>query len=145
MITMMKRYVELDAVLKEKTVLWDEALGYCDCVLVEDMLKATSITVPPVNIGDEAYFIINGEIFPAVICLIDYCQRKGSIQTEIRGTVSESHTVSARFNDWGSTVFATRKDAEDVLFPCDTCLSGTYRSCDGCSYNPKKLEDKADG
>lgn len=141
----MKQYVDLTPLLKEKTVLWDEALGYCDCVLVEDMLKATAITVPPVSIGEEAYFIINGGIYRAEICLIDYCQRKDSIQTEIRGAVSDSCTVSARFSDWGTTVFATRREAEEVLFPCDGCLSGTYRSCRGCSHNPKKSEDEADG
>lgn len=141
----MKHMVELERLMKDKTVLWDEALGYCDCVLVEDIQNAPSVAVPPVNIGDTAYFIIDGDIYGAEICLISYCQRNDGIQTEIRGAVTSTHTVSARFNDWGTTVFATRRDAENVLFPCDTCLSGTYRSCDGCSYNRKKSEDKADG
>ena len=145
MMTQYKRYVELDPLLKEKTVLWDEALGYSDCILVEDLQNAPSIAVPPVELGDKAYFIINGNVYLAEICLIDYCKTKSGTRTEIRGEVTPNHTVSARFEDWGTTVFATRQDAMEILFPCETCLSGTYRSCAGCSHNPKKSEDKSDG
>lgn len=43
-------------------------------------------------------------------------------------------------SDIGKTVFRTREEAESVLNPCDRCMSGSYRGCDGCSH-AKKIPD----
>lgn len=43
-------------------------------------------------------------------------------------------------SDIGKTVFRTREDAENVLNPCDRCMSGSYRGCDGCGYAEKTPE-----
>ncbi len=39
----------------------------------------------------------------------------------------------------GKTVFMTKESAEAAAYPCEHCFSGTYRSCDGCSYGEKRL------
>lgn len=43
------KLIDSDLLLKNKTILWDEALGFCDCVLVEDIDKAP--TVDAVEVG----------------------------------------------------------------------------------------------
>ena len=43
-------------------------------------------------------------------------------------------------SDIGKTVFRTCEDAENVLNPCDRCMSGSYRGCDGCGYAEKTPE-----
>ena len=35
--------IDRNALMKNKTVLWDEALGYSDCVLVEDIDNAPTV------------------------------------------------------------------------------------------------------
>ena len=44
------RLIDTDLLLKKKTILWDEALGFCDCVLVEDIDEAPG--VEPVRCKD---------------------------------------------------------------------------------------------
>ena len=39
----MARLIDADKLKKQKTVLWDPALGFCDCVLVEDIDKAPTV------------------------------------------------------------------------------------------------------
>lgn len=109
----------------------------CDVIAQTDTVDA--VEVPPVKIGDKAFFIVNGKIYEAEICLISWCQfRRTGKTTELRGEVTKNHTVSARFSDWGKTVFTTKEEAEKVLYPCEYCFCGTYRSCDGCSYGERK-------
>lgn len=38
-----------------------------------------------------------------------------------------------RDEDFGTLVFKEEEDAERKLYPCEHCISGTYRSCEGCS------------
>lgn len=113
--------------------------------MVESFVNKTplvnTIVCPPVNIGDKAYFIINKQLYEAEVCFLNHCQYRGHTSTEIRGEVSPFHTVSAEWSDWNKTVFKTKEEAERVLYPCEHCISGTYRSCEGCSQNKK--EDKS--
>lgn len=41
----MGRLVDTDVLLKSKTILWDPALGFCECVLVDDIEKAPAAVV----------------------------------------------------------------------------------------------------
>ena len=43
-----------------------------------------------------------------------------------------------RGEEFGTLVFKTKEDAESKLYPCEHCISGTYRSCEGCSYGERK-------
>lgn len=107
-------------------------------ILLGTMPTVDVVEVPPVKIGDTAYFIIKKNIYEAKICLITLSQYRYITTTEIRGEVQKYHSVSARFSDWGKTVFATKEEAERKLYPCEHCISGTYRSCEGCSYGERK-------
>lgn len=41
----MPRLIDANELKKQKTILWDEALGFCDCVVVEDIDKAPTVEV----------------------------------------------------------------------------------------------------
>lgn len=105
--------------------------------ILSDAPTVDAVEVPPVKIGDTAFFIINGKIYEAKICLLQWQQNSYGATSEIRGSVCSYQSVSASFSEWGKTVFATREGAERVLYPCEYCFSGTYRSCEGCSYKEK--------
>lgn len=83
--------------------------------LVDIAPTVDAVEVPPVKIGDTAYFIINKKIYEAKICLIAFTQFRYTTDTEIRGEVQKNHSVSAKFSDWGKSVFATREEAEKAL------------------------------
>ena len=38
-----KRLIDANALKEKRTVLWDEALGFCDCVLVDDIDNAPTV------------------------------------------------------------------------------------------------------
>ena len=38
-----KRLIDANALKKQKTILWDEALGFCDCVLMENVEEAPTV------------------------------------------------------------------------------------------------------
>ena len=105
---------------------------------IDTIPRVDAVEVPPVKIGDKAYFIINKKIYEAKICLITWSQYRYTTTTEIRGEVQKGHTVSVNFSEWGKTVFATKVEAERKLYPCEYCFCGTYRSCEGCSYGERR-------
>ena len=43
-----------------------------------------------------------------------------------------------RAEEFGTLVFTDKEDAERKLYPCEHCISGTYRSCEGCSYGERR-------
>lgn len=88
--------------------------GVMRCIAEAPTVDA--VEVPPVKICDTAYFIINDKLYEAEICLISWSKfRKTGVINELRGEVQKGHTVSARFCDWGKTVFATKEEAEKAL------------------------------
>jgi DNA-directed RNA polymerase subunit RPC12/RpoP len=46
-----KRLIDANALIDKHTVLWDEALGFCACVLVEDIDNAPTIDAVEVAHG----------------------------------------------------------------------------------------------
>ena len=82
---------------------------------IEEFHTVDAVEVPPVKIGDTAYFIINKKIYAAVICFISWNQYRYSTNSEIRGEVQRYHTVSANFSEWNKSVFATMQQAEEAL------------------------------
>ena len=83
--------------------------------IVANQPTVDAVEVPPVKIGDTAYFIINKKIYEAEIVLISWCQNRYGATTEIRGEVQKNHTVSSSFFEWNKNVFAARQQAEEVL------------------------------
>lgn len=70
---------------------------------------------PPVEIDDVVYFIIQGTIYRATVCLIQWTQYRSHIVTEIRGEVCPFHTVSATWDEWNKVVFRTEERAQAML------------------------------
>ena len=70
---------------------------------------------PPVEINDELWFIINGQIYKATVCLIQWTQYRSHVVTEIRGEVSSFHTVSVKWEDWNKTLFRTEEEARKAI------------------------------
>lgn len=66
---------------------------------------------PPVEIDDVLYFVINGSVYKATVCLIQWTQYRSHIVREIRGEVSPFHTVSVRWDEWNKNVFRKESDA----------------------------------
>ena len=73
-----------------------------------------AVMVPPVKIGDTAHFIINGQIYEAKICILQWYKHPNGVIDEIRGDVVGG-SVGASFSDWGKTVFLTSEEAESAL------------------------------
>ena len=53
-----KRLIDANALKKQKTILWNEALGFCDCVLVEDIDEAPTV---------DAVEVVHGRWIPSDI------------------------------------------------------------------------------
>lgn len=47
----MAKLIDAEQLKQQQTVLWDPALGFCDCVLVEDIDKAPAVDATPVVRG----------------------------------------------------------------------------------------------
>lgn len=87
------------------------------CVDVNDIKKAPTVDavmLPPVKVGDTAHFVINGQIYEATICILQWYKHPSGVIDEIRGNVVGG-SVSASFSDFGKTVFLTREEAEAAL------------------------------
>lgn len=82
--------------------------------IVELAEPVKAVVIPPVNIGDTAYFIIKGQIYIAKICYLHWSQNCYGVTSEIRGEVYQSHTVAASFDEWGKTVFSSYKEATEA-------------------------------
>ena len=84
------------------------------CVATAPTIDA--VILPPVNIGDTAFFIINGNIFEGKVYFIRWERHKGyGIHSDISASFSPYTTIGASFDDFGKTVFLTREEAEAAL------------------------------
>lgn len=88
----------------------DPAFSY----VIDYVPDADAVMLPPVQIGDTAYFIINGKIYEAQICILQWYKHPNGVIDEIRGNVVGG-SVGAHFSDWGKSVFQTREEADTAL------------------------------
>jgi NADH pyrophosphatase NudC (nudix superfamily) len=84
----MIEYIARDAVIKESTFMFDEALGHCKCVLVEDIEKVPAADVAEVKHG-EWHYVGKMQNTPTCVCSecnhvypvyssTEYCQHCGA-------------------------------------------------------------------
>ena len=85
---------------------------------IETVPAVDAVILPPVKIGDTAYFIINRQIYEAEICILQWYNSPRGVIDEIRGDVVGG-SVSASFSDWGKAVFLTREEAEAAIAKMD--------------------------
>lgn len=101
-----------------------QSMGYtvdgdgCDadnrCKTFKD--RSRFMELPPVKVGDTAYFIIGGKVYKAEVHFIRWEQHKQyGIHSEISASIIPNYSVGASFDDFGKTVFLTREEAEAAL------------------------------
>ena len=85
-----------------------------DCPCFKD--RGLFVELPPVKIGDTAFFIINGNIFAGIVYFVRWeCHEGYGIHSDISARFSQYTTIEASFDDFGKTVFLTRAEAENAL------------------------------
>ena len=98
------------------------------------------------KVGDYVYALWEA---PVKLKYIIYCTEVKEIRVSMRNCrltttyilepiAYRGHRKEYRDEDFGTLVFKEEEDAERKLYPCEHCISGTYRSCDGCSYGERK-------
>ena len=87
---------------------------------IEEQPTVYAVELPPIKIGDTAYFIIGGKVFKAEVYFIRWEQHKiYGIHSEIYANVVPNYSVGASFNDFGKTVFLSKEEAEAALAKLD--------------------------
>ena len=81
---------------------------------LENAPTVDAVALPPVKIGDTAFFIVEGNIYETEVCVLQWYKHARGVVDEIRGnTIGGS--VGASLSEWGKTVFLTREEAEAAL------------------------------
>lgn len=126
-----KRLIDANDALKrlrkaEKQMCVVSACGFkavdIDMVIqfVENRPTVDAVELPPIKVGDTAYFIINRKIYKAEVYYIRWEHHKRyGIHSEISANVGQYSSVGASFDDFGKTVFLTKEEAEAGLAKMD--------------------------
>lgn len=95
--------------------LYDTILG-----CLADAPTVDAVEVPPIKVGDTAYFIIHRKIYKAEVYFVRWEHHKRyGIHSEISANVGQYSSVGASFDDFGKTVFLTEEEAETALAKMD--------------------------
>ena len=100
------------------------------------------------KVGDLVYALWEA---PVKLKYIIYCAEVKEIRISMRNCrltttyilepiAYRGHRREYRDEDFGTLVFKNQEDAERKLYPCERCISGTYRSCEGCSYGERRTD-----
>lgn len=73
------------------------------------------LVLPPLKIGDTAYFLLQNDIYAATVFLIQWERRKGCEDNGIIWADGVLGTKSANMKDFGKTVFSNYFAANDAL------------------------------
>ena len=126
------------------TPIWETAL---DCAIsCVDACSTVDAVEVKCKVGDLVYALWEA---PVKLKYIIYCAEVKEIRISMRNCrltttyilepiMYRGHRREYRDEDFGTLVFKEQEDAERKLYPCEHCISGTYRSCDGCSYGERK-------
>lgn len=83
---------------------------------INALCDVDAVILPPVKIGDTAFFIINGNIFEGKVYFIRWEHHKGyGIHSDISASFSPYTTIGGSFDDFGKTIFLTLEEAEAAL------------------------------
>lgn len=83
--------------------------------LVQAEQDGRLVVLPPVKIGDTAFFVINNHIFGGTVYFMSWeCHKSFGVRGHIYADCAVG-TVSASLSDFGKTVFLARKEAEVAL------------------------------
>lgn len=134
----------LAEVVKAQALEPDKAVAKIIMLLTE----AESVDAVEVKckVGDYVYALWEA---PVKLKYIIYCAEVKEIRISIRNCrltttyilepiMYRGRRREYRDEDFGTLVFKEEEDAERKLYPCEHCISGTYRSCEGCSIAERK-------
>ena len=83
-----KRLIDANELKKQKTILWDEAMGFCDCVLMDDIDDAPTVDAVEVDAISEWLYQIamNNVGSPSLLsaACIEIISRLGGLVTFAR-------------------------------------------------------------
>ena len=133
-----------EALLGWETDPTDEEIEYT----IDKLPTAKAVEVK-CKVGDWVYALWEA---PVKLKYIIYCAEVKEIRISMRNCrLTTTYILEPidyrgrrreyRDEDFGTLVFKSQRDAEDKLYPCEHCFSGTYRSCEGCSYGERKDND----
>lgn len=75
-----------------------------------------AVELPPIKIGDTAYFILDRKVYRAEVYYIRWSHHERfGISSEISASVSTNSSVGASFDDFGKTMFLTEEEANAAL------------------------------
>ena len=144
----MARLIDADALKAKANADPDSGEGF---VWVQDIDEAPTVDAVEVKskVGDYVHALWEA---PVKLKYIIYCAEVKEIRISMRNcrlTTTyilepidyRGHRREYRAEEFGTLVFTDKEDAERKLYPCEHCISGTYRSCDGCSYGERKDND----
>ena len=77
--------------------------------------ESRCLVLPPLKIGDTAYFLLQNDIYAATVFLIQWERRKGYEDNGIIWADGVLGTKSANMKDFGKTVFSNYFAAKDAL------------------------------
>lgn len=100
------------------------------------------------KVGDLVYALWEA---PVKLKYIIYCAEVKEIRISIRNARMTTTYIlepiayrgrrrEYRDDDFGKLVFWEEDQAERALYPCEHCISGTYRSCEGCSNGERRTD-----
>lgn len=109
-----EQIMEADKTLKDNwKIRLDRLKEAIELIKAKD--EGRLVVLPPVKVGDEAFFIIKKQIFSGTVYYLRWEHHKSF---GIRGDISADcmgGCVGARLSDFGKTVFLTREVAEAAL------------------------------
>ena len=143
-----------------KTLIKEFLEKYRDSVMKEiAVAPIVDAVVLPCKVGDTVYGQFENygkKIHECKVSKSKVCQfRDGSLHyfLDVEFDIVDPYYKDGRLmhcgqqavfgEDFGSwyRVYRTREEVERVLYPCEYCFCGAYRSCEGCSYGERKDND----
>lgn len=117
----------------------DDAIG-----LIDDATTVDAVPVP-CKLGQMIYEVVR--VKNGMVSHINHMKVVGihvGDFPDLRGHKRKSYLVVTHPTSYllgrvpldkiGKTVFITKEAAERATYPCEHCISGTCRSCEGCSH-----------
>lgn len=145
-----QRLIDANALLESKW--WDSLNDEFDKarakIIVQSCPTVDAVEVK-CKVGDLVYALWEA---PVKLKYIIYCAEVKEIRISMRNCrltttyilepiAYRGHRREYRDEDFGTLVFKNQEDAERKLYPCERCISGTYRSCEGCSYGERRTDN----
>ena len=107
-----KRLIDANELKEHHTVLWDEALGFCACVLVEDIDNAPTVDAVPVDEIRVDFMSLSLENQEAVLN-VSICGKPNEVKLPFSKEVAE--VVHGR---WNRKQIGKYTGADEVVCSC---------------------------